>query len=149
MTLRISLPCEPVSARAGTVRTSWSSGLGASSLFLALFFEANIPMSDPAPTLDARRRKALYRASYRGTKEMDWLLGRYAEAKLPAMDDTALAEFEQFLALQDPDLNIWILNPARITAPEYAPLVEAIRAFHAIDNTLDRPLTSSATGAER
>ncbi len=102
-------------------------------------------MSDLAPSLDARRRKALYRANYRGTKEMDWLLGRYAEAKLPGMDEAALSEFEHLLALQDPDLNIWILNPARITAPEFAPLVEAIRSFHAIDNTLDGPMT----GAER
>jgi antitoxin CptB len=100
-------------------------------------------MSDPAPTLDARRRKAMYRANYRGTKEMDWLLGKFAEAKLPGMDDAALAEFEQFLALQDPDLNIWILNPARITAPEYAPLVDAIRTFHAIDKTLDQPMTGT------
>jgi antitoxin CptB len=135
----------PVTACDGTVRTSWSLGLGAASLFWRCLIEANTLMSDPTPALDARRRKALYRANYRGTKEMDWLLGRYAEAKLPAMDDAALAEFEQFLALQDPDLNIWILNPARITAAQFAPLVEAIRTFHAIDNTLDRPMT----GAER
>ena len=104
---------------------------------------------DPTPDLATRRRKALYRATYRGTKEMDWLLGKFAEATLPAMDDAALTEFEHLLALQDPDLNIWILNPARITAPEFASLVAAIRAFHAIDKILDKPLTTSATGTER
>ena len=97
----------------------------------------------PIPDLATRRRKALYRANYRGTKEMDWLLGKYAEATLPTMDDAALTAFETFLALQDPDLNIWILNPARITAPEFVPLVEAIRSFHAIDKTLDQPMTGT------
>jgi antitoxin CptB len=100
-------------------------------------------MSEPAHTLDARRRKALYRAHYRGTKEMDWLLGKYADAMVAGMSEVALAEFEQLLALQDPDLNIWILNPARITQPEFAPLVDAIRNFHAIDETLNQPMTGS------
>ncbi len=95
------------------------------------------------PDLATRRRKALYRANYRGTKEMDWLLGKYAEATLPTMGDAALTAFEELLALQDPDLNIWILNPARITAPEFAPLVAAIRTFHAIDNTLDQAMTGT------
>ena len=32
-----------------------------------------------------RRRRAAYRASHRGTKEMDLILGRYAVARLPDM----------------------------------------------------------------
>ena len=39
-------------------------------------------MTDDAET---RRRRAAYRACHRGTKEMDWILGRFAEAALPAM----------------------------------------------------------------
>lgn len=101
------------------------------------------PTTAPNADLATRRRKALYRANYRGTKEMDWLLGKYAEATLPEMDDGALTAFEQLLALQDPDLNIWILNPARITAPEFASLINAIRTFHAIDKILDQPMTGT------
>ncbi len=51
-----------------------------------------------------RRRRALYRAQHRGTKEMDHLLGRFAEARLAEMDDAALGLFETLLALPDPDL---------------------------------------------
>ena len=95
------------------------------------------------PSLTPRRRRALYRATYRGTKEMDWLLGKYAEAKLPAMDDAQLTQFEQFLALPDPDLNAWILNPARIDGLEFAALVDDIRAFHDLAETLDQPMTGT------
>jgi antitoxin CptB len=54
--------------------------------------------------LDARRRRAAYRATHRGTKEMDALLGRYAIAKLPNLDGEALGQLEQFLAMPDPTL---------------------------------------------
>jgi antitoxin CptB len=103
------------------------------------------PVSDPTADLATRRRRAIYRANYRGTKEMDWLLGKFAEAHLPAMIEPALSHFEVFLTLPDPDLNVWILDPARITAPEFAQLVDDIRLFHKIDGHLGQPMT----GGER
>lgn len=83
--------------------------------------------------LDTRRRRAAYRAGHRGTKEMDWLLGRYADANLADMDQAALDRFEQFLALPDPELHGWIVNPATIEGREFADLVSAVRRFHALD----------------
>ena len=100
-------------------------------------------MTTTPSDLDTRRRRAGYRANYRGTKEMDWLLGKYAQAKLPGMDEAALTHFEQFLSLADPDLNAWILNPARITGLEFAGLVDDIRAFHDLSKTLDQPMTGT------
>ena len=83
--------------------------------------------------LDQRRRRAAYRANYRGTKEMDWLLGKYADAKLGDMGATAISLFEQFLVLPDPDLNAWLLDPARVTDVKFAELVADVRAFHGLD----------------
>ena len=51
--------------------------------------------------LDVRRRRAAFRASHRGTKEMDWMLGRYADAKLAAMIDPDLGLFEKLIQLPD------------------------------------------------
>ncbi len=99
--------------------------------------------------IETRRRRAAYRANYRGTKEMDWLLGKFAEAKLPAMNAAALTQFEQFLVLPDPELNAWILDPARITGLEFAELVDAVRAFHGLDGRLESPMTDLTTGTER
>ena len=55
---------------------------------------------DGSSALEIRRRRARFRAEHRGTKEMDWLLGRFAQAMLPQMDDEALEEFEQLLSEQ-------------------------------------------------
>lgn len=90
-------------------------------------------MSDEVK-LAERRRRALYRASYRGTKEMDWLLGRYAAAQLEAMSAPDLDAFEQLLALPDPQIEHWIM-----TAPEQGPdgrigeFVRELRRFHGLD----------------
>ena len=87
-------------------------------------------MTDDAET---RRRRAAYRACHRGTKEMDWILGRFAQAALPAMPLGSLGLFERMLALPDPDLQDMILHPEFMPAGEYAELVAAVRAFHGLE----------------
>lgn len=82
--------------------------------------------------IETRRRKAAYRAAHRGTKEMDWLVGRYAEAKLPQLVDPELAQFEAFLAEQDPLLQKWLLNGEPAAGSPYVGLVGDIRAFHGL-----------------
>ncbi|MDX2157421.1 MAG: succinate dehydrogenase assembly factor 2 [Hyphomicrobiaceae bacterium] len=82
--------------------------------------------------IEQRRRRAAYRALHRGTKEMDWLLGRYAEASLSMMEDPLLAEFERLLALPDPDLQRWIMGDGLPPESELFRLMSAIRAFHGL-----------------
>ena len=49
-----------------------------------------------------RRRRALWRATHRGSKEMDFLLGRYAEQTLDGMNATDIAAFERLIETPDP-----------------------------------------------
>lgn len=87
-------------------------------------------MSDDVET---RRRRAAYRACHRGTKEMDWIVGHFAQAALPAMSADGLAEFERLLALPDPDLQDMILHPELKPAGEFAVLVAQMRVFHGLE----------------
>ena len=64
-------------------------------------------MTDDAET---RRRRAAYRASHRGTKEMDWVLGRFAEQALADMAGARLAAFEELLELPDPVLHEMVMD---------------------------------------
>ncbi|MEM8744076.1 MAG: succinate dehydrogenase assembly factor 2 [Pseudomonadota bacterium] len=68
-------------------------------------------MADAINDIEARRRRVLYRAGHRGTKELDLLLGRFAEAEIAEMTDADLTAFEEFLALPDPDIQFWLLTP--------------------------------------
>jgi antitoxin CptB len=83
--------------------------------------------------VETRRRRAIYRACHRGTKEMDWILGRFAQAALGDMSTDRLGMFERLLALPDPDLQDMILHPELMPAGEFAELVAAVRAFHGLD----------------
>jgi antitoxin CptB len=80
----------------------------------------------------SRRRRAAFRAGHRGTKEMDWLLGRFADARVADMPLTALVEFERLLVVPDPELHDMIVYP-EITPPgEFAELIAQLRAFHGL-----------------
>jgi antitoxin CptB len=82
--------------------------------------------------LQARRRRAAYRATHRGTKEMDITLGRFAEAKLASMSAVALERFERLLALPDPELQGMIWYPEAYRGGEFAELIALLRAFHGL-----------------
>jgi antitoxin CptB len=82
--------------------------------------------------VETRRRRAVYRACHRGTKEMDWMLGRFAQATVAGMPVDQLGRFERLLALPDPDLQDMILHPDLTTAGEFAALITAIRAFNGL-----------------
>jgi len=81
----------------------------------------------------SRRRRAAYRASHRGTKEMDITLGRFADSALPGMPAETLALFERFLTLPDPDLQEMIWHPELEPGGEFAGLVAQVRAFHGLE----------------
>lgn len=87
-------------------------------------------LADGDPVL--RRKRALYRAQHRGTKEMDWMVGRYAEARLGAMAEIRLLTFEKFLEVGDPTLNIWLFEPAKCGEAEFKELIEDIRDFNSL-----------------
>ena len=80
--------------------------------------------------LEHRQKRAIYRASYRGTKEMDWLLGRFTEARVSDYDEDRLTILEAFLLLPDPQLENWIMGRDNFIDEQYQPLVEEIRRFH-------------------
>ena len=80
----------------------------------------------------SRRRRAVFRACHRGTKEMDWLLGRFANARVADMATDALGDFERLLQLPDPQLHDMIVYPEIAPAGEFAGLVAQLRAFHGL-----------------
>ncbi len=81
--------------------------------------------------LDPRRRKLLFRAWHRGIKEMDLILGGYADAYIGKMPDTDLDEFEMMLETNDRDLLKWFTNEEAVPDVADTPLFQRIAA-HAL-----------------
>ena len=51
--------------------------------------------------LEIFKKRLIYRASYRGTKEMDILLGNFVNKHIDEFDETLLLDLEKFLNLED------------------------------------------------
>lgn len=77
--------------------------------------------------VEARRKRLKIRAWRRGIKEMDLILGGYADAELAGMDAEALALFEAMLSENDHDLYAWVTGQAE-APPRFAPLVGELGA---------------------
>ena len=80
--------------------------------------------------MDMRRRRALWRATHRGTKELDILLGTYAGDRLAGMEAAELTRFEDFLSQQEAELQALLLSPDAAHDVPFADIVNAVRAFH-------------------
>ncbi len=54
--------------------------------------------------LEPRRKRVLFRAWHRGIREMDLIMGRFADAEIGTMAEAELAEFERLIEVPDRDL---------------------------------------------
>src|SRR5271163_2921177 len=54
--------------------------------------------------LDDRRKRLLFRCWHRGTREMDLILGRFADAEIASLGEDDLTELEHLIEVPDPDL---------------------------------------------
>ena len=84
--------------------------------------------------LDDRRKRLLFRCWHRGTREMDLILGRFADAEIAALGNDELAQLEHLIDGPDPDLYA-ALTGDKPLAPEYASvLFDRIKARGAVDH---------------
>lgn len=68
-------------------------------------------MIDHLPAnLELRRKTILWRATHRGTREMDLLLGGFARSAIDLMQPSELDELEALVDLPDPLLMAWVLG---------------------------------------
>jgi antitoxin CptB len=80
--------------------------------------------------LDHRRRKLLFRSWHRGIREMDLIMGRFADALIDRLSDAELAEYERLIQVPDPDLYAWISGEIAVPANYDTPLLRRLRDFH-------------------
>src|SRR3954469_720137 len=81
--------------------------------------------------LDDRRKRLMFRCWHRGTREMDLILGRFADSEIANLSEDELMQFELLMDVPDPDLYA-ALTGDMPPAPEYANrLFDRIKSFRA------------------
>ena len=80
--------------------------------------------------LDPRRKRLLYRAWHRGTREMDLIVGRFADAHLTTLAETELDEFEHLIEVPDPDLYAALTGARALPEVEAGALFRRMKEFH-------------------
>jgi antitoxin CptB len=80
--------------------------------------------------LDVRRRKLLFRSWHRGMREMDLIMGRFADAAVAQLTQEELTEFEQLMEVPDRELLAWITGEAAVPADHDTTLFRRLRDFN-------------------
>lgn len=81
-------------------------------------------------SLDARRRRILFRSWHRGMREMDLVLGRFADAEIMSLGSGELDDYELLLEAQDRDVFSWLTFAAETPRFYDTAVLRKIRAFH-------------------
>jgi antitoxin CptB len=79
-------------------------------------------------TPSLRARRILFRASHRGTKEADLMIGGFVARHVAAMDEAELDALEAVLAHPDADLTDWLMGRKPVPPEAASPMLERMLA---------------------
>jgi antitoxin CptB len=80
--------------------------------------------------LDERRRRLLFRAWRRGVREMDLIIGRFADAHIDKFDEAELDDFERLIEAPTAELYAWVIGADNVPANYDTAVLAKLRAFH-------------------
>jgi antitoxin CptB len=80
--------------------------------------------------LDARRRKLLFRAWRRGLRELDLIMGRFADSAIGQLTADELNDFEDLMQVPDHELLAWVTGETDVRAKFDTALFRRLRDFN-------------------
>ena len=80
--------------------------------------------------LDLRRRRLLFRAWRRGVREMDLIIGRFADAHIETFDERWLDDFEHLIEAPNTELYAWVVGAENMPAAYDTAVLAELRSFH-------------------
>ncbi|MFQ5785961.1 MAG: succinate dehydrogenase assembly factor 2 [Alphaproteobacteria bacterium] len=81
-------------------------------------------------TIEIRRKRLKHRSRRCGMRELDLLLGEFADACLDRLTADQLERYEALLAHPDPEIYRWISGDSATSGAVDAAIVKLIRDFH-------------------
>lgn len=86
-------------------------------------------VNDNSLPIDIRRKKLRFRAWHRGMKEMDIILGNFADAHLEDFGDDELTRFEALLHIPDQAFYAMLVHGADVPPEADGPVFRLLHAF--------------------
>jgi antitoxin CptB len=80
--------------------------------------------------LDERRKRLLFRAWRRGTRELDLIFGPFADARIASLSPAELDMLEDLMKVPDPEVYGWLTGEAPVPPRYDRPVFRALAAFH-------------------
>ena len=80
-------------------------------------------------TEDIKRKRLLFRSRHRGTKELDLLIGSFAERHLASFDGPQLDRFEALLDIPEPIVYAWLVGSSEPPTDERNDVLDLLLAF--------------------
>jgi antitoxin CptB len=80
--------------------------------------------------LAMRRKRVRFRAWHRGMREVDLLLGRFADAHVAELGPDELGAFEALLDVPDQDVLAWLTGTGAAPGGLAVPVLRRVYAFH-------------------
>ena len=78
---------------------------------------------------DVRRKRLLFRSWHRGTRELDLLLGGFAERYLSTFSNNQLEVYEQLLEFSDLDIYRWITEVKSVPVVAQSEILTLLQNF--------------------
>jgi antitoxin CptB len=87
------------------------------------------PQKDAGEDIAIRRKRLRYRAWHRGTREMDLVLGPFADAHFEQFGPAELDRIETLMDEEDTDLLKWVMGQEPVPADADAELIARLIAY--------------------
>ena len=88
-----------------------------------------MPEQSQEDKIETMRKRLLFRSWHRGTREIDLLLGRFADAHLPDFNEAELNAYDRMLKNSDPDLYNWMTGAEPIPPAEDSAVMQMLIKF--------------------
>jgi len=80
--------------------------------------------------LDPRRRKLLFRCWHRGMRELDLIMGRFADNAIADLTADELGELEELIEVPDRDLLAWVTGESDVPMAHDTATFRRLRDFN-------------------
>jgi antitoxin CptB len=81
-------------------------------------------------TLEKKRKRLIFRSWHRGTREMDIIMGSFADKYVPLFDAALLDAYDALLQESDPDIYDWVCGREQVPASARSAVVEQLLEHH-------------------